>query len=115
MRQIAAWILTILLALIFLAAGSIKLVSSPGMVQEFEQIGFGQGLRYLTGVLEVSGAVGLLIPAVRFWAALLIAAVMLGATATNVFILHMMGTAVLTVVLLALALALAWLRRPVSS
>jgi uncharacterized membrane protein len=45
------------------------------MVQEFEQIGFGQGLRYLTGILEVSGAVGLLIPKVRFRAALLIACI----------------------------------------
>ncbi len=82
------------------------------MVQEFAQIGFGQWLRYVTGILEVGGAVGVLIPKLRFWAALVIAAVMVGATLTNLFILHMAGTALLTVVLLAMALALAWLRRP---
>jgi putative oxidoreductase len=109
-----AWILAILLAVSFLMFGGIKLINAPGMVQEFAQIGFGQWLRYITGILEVSGAIGVLIPKFRFWAALQIATVMAGATLTNLAILHLPGTARFTAVLLALALTLAWLRRPQS-
>src|SRR5262252_6309826 len=86
--SVLAWVLSILLAIAFTLAGGIKLISAPGMVQEFAQIGLGQWLRYFTGALEVSGAIGLLIPKVRFWAALQIATVMLGATFTNILVLH---------------------------
>lgn len=110
--ETVAWILTVLLAVAFTMAGGIKLISRQGMVQEFTQIGFGQWLRYVTGILEVSGAIGVLIPRFRFWAALQIAAVMVGATLTNLVILHLPGTAWLTGVLLAFSLVLAWLRRP---
>ena len=111
MRNIAGWILAGLLAVVFAMAGGVKLTSTPGMVQEFHQIGAGQWLRYVTGILEVSGAIGVLIPKFRFWAALQLAAVMAGATFTNVVILHLPNVAGLTGVLLALALMLAWLRR----
>jgi len=107
-----AWILAVLLAVAFTMAGGIKLISRQSMVQEFAQIGFGQWLRYVTGILEVSGAMGVLIPKCRFWASLQIATVMAGATVTNLAILHMPGTAGLTAVLLAMAVVLAWLRRP---
>lgn len=107
-----AWLLTIFLALAFLAAGGAKLASQPGMVTEFAEIGAGQWFRYVTGILEVSGAIGLLIPKIRFWAALQISAVMVGATFTNIWILHLPATARLTSFLLAAALLLAWLRRP---
>ena len=107
-----AWIFAVCLTVLFAFAGGSKLIGSPAMVQEFNQIGFGQWLRYLTGILEVSGAIGLLIPKYRFWAALQIAMVMLGATAVNLVILHVPPLAGLTVVLMAVALTIAWLRRP---
>ena len=114
-RKVAAWVLTIFLLIAFLAAGGVKLLNNPAMVKEFDQIGLGQWFRYLTGFLEVSGAIGLLIPRVRFWAALLIACVMVGATFTNIAILHLPALARVTAVLLALTLILAWLRRPQSA
>jgi uncharacterized membrane protein YphA (DoxX/SURF4 family) len=110
--NILAWILAVLLAAVFLFAGGVKLLGSRAMVQEFTQIGAGQWLRYVTGVLEVSGAIGVLIPKYRFWAALQLAAVMAGATAVNIFVLHVDPLAQLTAVLLAAAVVLAWLRRP---
>lgn len=112
MRNVAGWILAVFLALVFSLAGGVKLIGAPGMVTEFAQIGFGQWLRYVTGVLEVSGAIGLLIPKFRFRAALQIAVVMVGATGVNLWVLHVPALAGLTGVLLALALVLAWLRRP---
>jgi putative oxidoreductase len=105
------WLLAILLALVFAAAGGAKLVSRRGMVQEFAQLGFGQWLRYFTGILEVTAAIALLIPRIRFFAALQLAVIMAAATIANLSILHLPGMARLTVVLLALALALAWLSR----
>jgi uncharacterized membrane protein YphA (DoxX/SURF4 family) len=110
--NILAWILTVLLAIVFLLAGGVKLLGTRAMVQEFARIGIGQWFRYLTGILEVTGAMGVLMPRYRFGAALQIAAVMAGATAVNIAVLHLPPMARLTAVLLAAALALAWLRRP---
>jgi putative oxidoreductase len=110
--NILAWILAVLLAVVFVFAGGAKLLGAPAMVQEFAQIGMGQWFRYLTGILEVTGAIGVLIPKYRFGAALQIAVVMVGATAANIWVLHLPPLAGLTAFLLAAALALAWLRRP---
>jgi uncharacterized membrane protein YphA (DoxX/SURF4 family) len=112
MRNIAGWILAVFLAVVFLLAGGVKLIGVPGMVTEFSQIGIGQWFRYVTGIVEVSGAIGLLIPKFRFWAALQIVAVMVGATGVNLWVLHVPALAGLTAVLMVLALLLAWLRRP---
>jgi putative oxidoreductase len=112
MTNIVGWILAIVLALVFSLAGGTKLVGVPGMVAEFAQIGIGQWFRYVTGVLEVSGAIGVLVPKFRFWAALQIVALMVGATGVNLWVLRVPALARLTVILMLLALALAWLRRP---
>lgn len=108
---VVEWILAIGLSLGFLLFGGIKLLSNPGMIKEFQQIGLGQWFRYFTGLLEVSAAIGLVIPRVRLWASLQIVVVMLGATFANVYILHIRALAGLTLVLMMLALALAWLSR----
>jgi putative oxidoreductase len=112
MMNIIGWILAIVLALVFVLAGGVKLIGAPGMVTEFAQIGIGQWFRIVTGLVEVSGAIGLLIPKFRFWASLQIAAVMVGATGVNLWVLHVQALAGLTAVLMLLALVLAWLRRP---
>lgn len=112
--NVLAWILAVLLAVVFVFAGGGKLLGARAMVQEFAQIGIGQWFRYFTGILEVSGAVGVLIPKYRFGAALQIAIVMVGATAANIWVLHLPQLAGLTAFLLAAALALAWLRRPMA-
>ena len=110
--NLLAWILALLLALVFVFAGGAKLLGAPAMIQEFARIGIGQWFRYFTGILEVSGAIGVLIPKYRFGAALQIAVIMLGATAANIWVLHLPQLAYLTAFLLASALALAGLRRP---
>lgn len=112
MANAAVWTLTILLALMFLFAGGVKFFHNAVMEQEFDQVGLGQWFRYFTGTCEVAGAIMLLIPRARVFGALLIAVVMVGATIANLTVLHQPATAIMTVVLLALALTLAWLRRP---
>src|SRR5262249_49311986 len=101
--SVLAWILAILLAIAFTLAGGIKLIGVPGMVQEFAQIGLGQWFRYFTGALELSGAIGVLIPKVRFWAALQIAGVMVGAPFRTLPVLLLRFLARVTAFLLALA------------
>ena len=65
-----------------------KLGGSPGMVQEFGQIGAGQWMRYLVGTTELAGAIGLLTPWLAGLAAAGLAAVMAGATIINATVLH---------------------------
>jgi putative oxidoreductase len=111
MKKIGVWILAVLLALLFVPIGGMKLAGIPGAVKEFDMIGFGQWFRYVTGILELTGAIRLLIPKCRFLAALLIAWIMLCATGINIWILHVPPLAGVTAILMTLALGLAALAR----
>lgn len=81
------WLGRALLALVFLGAGASKLVGEPAMVTMFADISAGQWLRYAVGGLEVLGAVGVLVPATSALAAVGLALLMVGATATNLTVL----------------------------
>jgi len=105
------WGVRILLALAFGAAGLAKLAGVPQMVQVFEAVGFGQWFRYLTGVVEVGGAVLLLVPATGFVGGLLLAATMAGAVATHLVLIG--GSPAPAMVLLLLSAFVAWRLRPV--
>jgi putative oxidoreductase len=99
-RNIALWTAQILLAVFFAFAAAGKLFGDPTSVAMFNDIGFGQWFRYLTGACELAGAIGLLIPRLSGLAALGLAGVMVGATLTNLFLLPGVAPfAVLTVLL----------------
>ena len=87
-RRIGAWILQGIIAAAFLAAVSAKLAGVPYMVDLFGQIGLGQWFRVATGVVEVTGAVALLIPGLASIGALWLGFTMVCAVATHVFVLH---------------------------
>jgi uncharacterized membrane protein YphA (DoxX/SURF4 family) len=109
-RLITLWILSGLLALAFLGAGGAKLAGAAAMVQVFNKVGLGQWFRYLTGALEVAGAIGLLISRYAFYAAILLALVMVGAIIAHSTLL---GTSpVAPIVLLTLSGTIAYLRKP---
>jgi hypothetical protein len=80
------------------------------MVQVFEAIGFGQWFRYVTGVVEVGGAVLLLVPATGFLGALLMAATMAFAVVTHVVLIG--GSPVPAIVLALLSAFVTWRLRP---
>ena len=104
------WAVQIPLAALFVMFAVAKLGGSPGMVQEFGQIGAGQWMRYLVGTTELAGAIGLLTP----WLAGLAAAGHLGATIVNATVLHNTTYGVnvwLTLVLCAVFVLLAYGRR----
>jgi uncharacterized membrane protein YphA (DoxX/SURF4 family) len=102
------WGVQILAALAFLAAGGSKLSGAPAMVEMFEKIGFGQWFRYVTGSLEVAGALLLLLPRTAAIGGWLLAAVMIGAIGTHLFLIG--GNPVPAAVLLALAITVGWNR-----
>jgi putative oxidoreductase len=103
------WTLQILSAAMFLMAGTLKLSGNPMMVQMFGAIGLGQWFRYLTGTIEVAGAVLLLIPAVATYGAIALAVTMIGAIFTHLFIVG--GSPVAAIFLLASTATIAWVRR----
>jgi putative oxidoreductase len=102
------WGVQILTALAFLAAGGSKLSSAPAMVDMFEKIGLGQWFRYVTGSLEVVGALLLLVPRTSAIGGWLLAAVMIGAIGTHLFIIG--GSPIPAAVLLVLAIMIGWNR-----
>jgi uncharacterized membrane protein len=85
--NVALWALRALLALVFAMAGLAKVFGDPAMVDMFATIGVGQWFRYVVGALEISGAVGVLIPRLSGPAALGLACLMAGAVLANLFVL----------------------------
>jgi uncharacterized membrane protein YphA (DoxX/SURF4 family) len=106
---VVIWVLRVLMAALFLFAGGSKLMGSPMMVQTFDQVGFGQWFRYFTGLCEVVGGVGVLIPSYSGLAALLLLCVDVGAFIAQISVLH--EDWIHTVVIGAILAALIYLQR----
>jgi putative oxidoreductase len=107
--NVALWVLQVAAAGMFFMAGFSKLTGAEPMVGLFEAVGIGQWFRYLTGGLEVIGAVLLLLPTLAGLGALVLAAVMLGAIATHLFVVG--GSPLMPLVLLAVLGVIAFARR----
>jgi uncharacterized membrane protein YphA (DoxX/SURF4 family) len=101
--------LRVLLAIEFAGGGLMKLGGAESMVTLFADIGAGQWFRYVVGVLEIAGAVGLLIPLVAGVAAVGLAALMTGALVTRAGVLG--GTPAIEVVFLIATAGIAYDRR----
>jgi putative oxidoreductase len=93
-------------ATFFIGAGLTKLIGTPWMVATFAATGVGQWLRYVTGVLEVSGGILLLRPSLAYLGALLLIGVMCGAIVAEVFVLG--RTPVPALICLAVLAYIAW-------
>jgi putative oxidoreductase len=61
-NNFSLWTLQVVLALTFAMAGLAKVGGDAAMVEMFATIGIGQWFRYLVGVLEIAGTVGVLVP-----------------------------------------------------
>ena len=106
---IALWVVQIGLAGMFLLAGGSKLLGAPAMVALFNTIGMGQWFRYVTGLIEVGSAFALLVPSIAVFGALVLVPTMIGAVATELFIVG--DSAVPPAVLLLGAVGVVWARR----
>ena len=87
-RRIGTWVLQGIVATAFFTAGAAKLVGAAYMVHLFEQIGLGQWFRYVTGVVEIVGALALIAPGLVWFGGLWLSATMFFAVLTHVFVLH---------------------------
>jgi uncharacterized membrane protein YphA (DoxX/SURF4 family) len=107
--NVVLWVLQIGVAGMFLMVGSLKLSGDPQLVGLFDAIGLGQWFRYLTGSVEVLGAVLLLVPRLSGLSALMLFGTMLGAVVTHLFIVG--GSPLGAIILLIVTGIIAWGRR----
>lgn len=106
---VVVWILSILLAAVFVSTGVSKLLGTqPFALQAAAMRDFPAWIRMVVGVVEVTGAVLLLVPALAGIAAALLAFLMVPATITQ-WISGEPGVAV-PIVLFVLLLIVAWRR-----
>ena len=110
-RIVVVWLPSILTAMLMGAAGLPKILGHGGWATRFERWGYPGGFVVVIGVVEVAGALMLLIPRLAALGAAVLAVVMLGATATHLVHGELPRVGV-TLVLGAVFLAIAWLRRP---
>lgn len=103
--NIALWVLQIVTALAILGAGASTVIGAAQAMAVFTALGTGDWFRYLTGVLEIAGAVGLLIPRLVGLAALALAALWLVAIATHVFLIGGNPAAAVTFFILSTVIA----------
>ena len=83
-RNYATWVLTVLAALVYLAAGYAKVSGQEMMVQGFASYGLPDWFRVAIGGLEIVGAIMLLIPAFTGMASFGLSLIMIGALACHV-------------------------------
>ncbi|MER6221512.1 MULTISPECIES: DoxX family protein [unclassified Streptomyces] len=108
-RNIVLWVLRVVLAGVFVMVGASKLAGAQDMVKIFQDVGAGQWLRYVTGSLELAGAVLLLVPRLSALGGLILTGVMTGAFLTCLFVID--ESPVPAAVLLVLAAVVTWNRR----
>jgi len=82
------WLLRVAIAIAFLSFGSQKFAPTGMWVRIFAQIGVGQWFRYLTGTMQIAGAVLVLMPPTALVGVGLLACTMLGATLARITVLH---------------------------
>jgi putative oxidoreductase len=103
------FVVRIMLAIAFVAAGCAKLAGVPAMVQVFEAIGLGQWFRLVTGAVEITGAILLVAPRTIGLGAALLTATMTGAVFTHIVLIG--GNPNPAIVLLLLSAFILWERR----
>jgi putative oxidoreductase len=105
-KRIILWVLTVLLAALFLFAGSFKLLHADQAGAAFIQFGLPAWFSMFIGVCEVLGAIGLIIPRLAALAAAGLSIIMVGAVVLTA-IHHQFPIAGSNLVILALLLGVA--------
>ena len=102
--KIIRWILVV----IFAVEGLTKLVGFKFQVDFFSSSGYSLWFMYVIGILELAGAIGLLLPKFRKYANVGLFGILIGAFYTHIFVRHdsimMTGLAIVATILLTLHL-----------
>jgi len=83
LKTVALWLVSTLLAMLFLAAGAWKFLD-PAVADQFAHWGYPEWVRPLIAILEIGGGLILLFPSVAWEGAAILAIVMAGAVVTLV-------------------------------
>ena len=102
------WFPRVALAGVFLMIGRSKFSSQSVYVDIFRQIGFGVWFRYLTGAMQITGSILVLIPRTFLAGIGLLACTLLGASLAWIFFLGSPGTAIIPGALLAIVLGIGY-------
>lgn len=103
-------VLQIVLALFYGIASAPKLIAHSSAVESFDAIGLGDWFMYITGALELAGAIALVIPILSGVSALALIGLMIGALITQLTVFDGQN-ALMPVVLIVPLAAIAWIRR----
>jgi putative oxidoreductase len=101
------WFFRLIVAAFFLYVGARKLLGATMWVTIFEQIGAGQWFRYLTGLLQISGAILLMFPRTFLVGVSALASTIIGAIITWIFVLHEPRSAILPAIVSTILAAIA--------
>ncbi|MGW4440336.1 DoxX family protein [Streptomyces sp. NPDC004596] len=109
--RIALRSVQVLLALFYGIASALpKLIAHPSAVESFDKMGWGSAGMYAIGVLELAGAVALLVPVLQSVAAMALSALMVGAFIVQLTAFDGQNAATPLILIVPLAL-IAWARR----
>lgn len=112
-KKIGLWVLSGLMAALYLMSGGTKLAGMPPHAENFARWGWPDWLPVVIGTVEIASAVALLIPRAAFFGACTLILIMLGATYTHLFrATGEGGMAAAPIVLLTLVSLISWARRP---
>ncbi len=78
-QNIITWIMTVILASMFIGAGASKVGNTQEMVQVFSSFGLPVWFMYLIGCIEIIGGLMLLVPALTGFSAFGLTIIMVGA------------------------------------
>lgn len=109
-KRVGVWALAAILAAFFLVAGGLKLRGAPSQVDNFAHWGYAGWFLYVVGAVEAAGALGLLVPRLAGFAAMLLGGTMLGASLTHL-VHHEMKAVLIPLVILGLLAVVGYARR----
>ncbi|GAA3892135.1 DoxX family protein [Streptomyces lacrimifluminis] len=109
--RIALRALQVVLALFYGFASALpKLIAHPSAAESFDRLGWGSAGMYTIGLLELAGAVALLVPVLQSVAAMGLGALMVGAFIVQVAVFDGQYAATPLILIVPLTL-IAWARR----
>jgi putative oxidoreductase len=101
-----AWILRLSVAAVFVSVGASKFDETSQWVKLFNQSGFGQWFRYMTGVLQIMGAVLVVVPRTFLIGIAILACTMAGAAAIWILRFGAADNAIIPAVILVALVAI---------
>lgn len=110
-KEVALWIITLLLALVCLRSGLMKVTGNISWVRDFHRWGFPDWFRIVVGITELTSLALLVVPRLASCGASLFALVMVGAIFTH-YTHNETSRLPFNFILLALAVVIAYARRP---